>query len=136
MRRPLIAIAAAAATAAVASITWLVLSTDEDAAAAAVHTTQSGGVEITATLVRLDSEGALVQVVLDTHVVELDLDIADNATLTVGRAEWGPPSWDGDGAGGHHRQGQLIFPARGSAEGTARLSIGGLSPPAVFEWDR
>ena len=78
--------------------------------AAEVQTTQSGGVEITATLVRLDSEGALVQVVLDAHAVELDLDIADNATLIVGRAEWGPPSWDGDGAGGHHRQGQLIFP--------------------------
>jgi hypothetical protein len=56
------------------------------------------------------------------------------ATLTVDGAAWPTSGWEGDGPGGHHREGELRFEARGPAEGDIVLSIDGLSEPFTSRW--
>ena len=95
---------------------------------------ESGEVTVKATLRQLSSEGAVAEVVFDTHSLELDLDIVAAATLTVAGVTWPTESWDGDGPTGHHREGKLRFSAAGPPEGTATLTIAGLSEPVTFRW--
>jgi hypothetical protein len=134
VRRALIAVAVVSA----AAVTWTLLrptAAGEEAVPLPSRTTDAGGVEVAVTPVRVDGDGAVFRLGLDTHTVDLDVDPADNAALVVGATAWGPARWDGDGAGGHHREGELTFPARGPAEGPVRLTIGGLPTPVLFEWD-
>jgi hypothetical protein len=91
-------------------------------------------VEIEVTPLRLDGSGAEFEVVLDTHVVPLDLDVAAGAALQVGGVTWGPGLWDGDDPGGHHRAGTLRFDSRSDVTGPVELIIEGLSSPATFRW--
>lgn len=95
---------------------------------------EAGEVAVEATLVQLGDAGAVAEVVFDTHSVELDLDVAAGATLTVGGVAWPTGGWDGDGPGGHHREGELRFSAAGPAEDDAVLVIEGLSEPLTFRW--
>lgn len=98
------------------------------------RTEDAGEVTVEATLVQLGDTGAVAEVVFDTHAVELDLDVAAGATLTVGGVAWPTGGWDGDGPGGHHREGELRFSAAGQAEGDAVLTLAGLSEPLTFRW--
>jgi len=98
------------------------------------RTAKAGEVTVEATLIRLDTEGATSTVVFDTHSVELDLDVATGATLTVGGTAWPTQGWDGDGPGGHHREGELRFDPAGPVEGEATLTITGLAEPVTFRW--
>lgn len=82
----------------------------------------------------VDDEGAEFAVSFDTHSVELDLDVAAQATLTVDGIVWGDPAWEGDGPSGHHREGMLRFNPRGGAAGQVVLTIGGLEMPATARW--
>lgn len=141
MRRRLIAIGIAAT--AVAGAVALV-ATRGDAGNAAggasagstfeTRTEDAGEVTVKATLLQLGDAGAVAEVVFDTHAVELDLDVAAGATLTVGGVAWPTGGWDGDGPGGHHREGELRFSAAGRAEGDAVLMLAGLSEPLTFRW--
>lgn len=98
------------------------------------RTVTVGEVEVTMTPTRVDDAGASFAIVLDTHSVELDLDIADTATLTVDGQAWTAPAWNGAGPGGHHREGTLTFTAAGAASGDAVLTIEGLDEPATARW--
>ena len=49
-------------------------------------------------------------IVMDTHSVELDQDLTEVAVLVDdGGKEYKPIRWEGPLAGGHHREGTLIF---------------------------
>jgi hypothetical protein len=91
-------------------------------------------VEIEVTPLRLDGSAAEFEVVLDTHIVALDLDVAAGAALQVGGVSWGPGLWDGDDPGGHHRTGTLRFDGRSDVTGPVDLIIEGLDSPATFRW--
>ena len=95
----------------------------------------AGEVEVTVTPVRVDGNGATFLVALDTHTVELDVDLVATATLRIGDTVWPTESWDGSGPGGHHRSGQLHFRAGGPANGAAQLLIAGLPEPVEISWE-
>lgn len=98
------------------------------------RTQEAGAVTVQATIRRLDPAGATARIVFDTHTVELDLDVATAATLTVRGTTWPTEGWDGDGPGGHHREGDLRFAAAGPPDGEAVLTVAGLSEPLAFRW--
>lgn len=99
----------------------------------AVRTVQAGPVEVTVTLVRIDETGALLEVGMNTHSVELDADLT-TARLAVDGVDWGVPEWSGDGPTGHHRSGELRFKAAGPARATARLTLEQLPEPVSVSW--
>ena len=92
MRRRLISMVIAAAVIAAAVMAEVATRDGADGADSAVsspfarRTAETGEVTVEATLVRLDVDGATVQVVFDTHTEELGLDVAAGATFTVGGA--------------------------------------------------
>ena len=94
----------------------------------------AGEVNVTITPTRIDSEGAEFTITFDTHTVDLDLDVAADAALTVDDTAWVDPTWDGAGPGGHHRQGTIRFTAEGPPSGDAVLTIGGLDVPVIASW--
>lgn len=137
MRRRLIPIGVAAAV--VIAGAFAVVSSrgdggpgDTRASRLATRTAEAGEVTVQATLRRLDAGGAVADIVFDTHSVELDLDVGAGATFTVGGTAWPVEGWDGDGPGGHHREGELRFTAAGPAGGDAVLTIAGLSEEVTF----
>ena len=108
---------------------------DARPAAADSRTVEAGAVTVKIERVRLDAAGAEFKLTFDTQSVALDLDVARNATLTVGGAAWGGPTWSGAGPGGHHREGTVRFTAgRGPATGPAVLTITGLPEPVRATW--
>jgi hypothetical protein len=144
MRRPLI-LAAGLLAAAPLAIALLMLRADPQAtdlepaavtATIAVQTADADGVEVAATLERLDDTGAAVGLMLDTHTVDLDVDLPAAAHLVVDGVAWPTRGWDGDDAGGHHRAGTLRFdPAAAPTGGEVRLHLDGLPAPVTFSWD-
>lgn len=111
-----------------------------------------------ADLTRIDQQGTVIvnalplnlntpsdqldfQVVLDTHSVELSMDLATMSTLTTDTGITVQATlWDAE-RGGHHVQGILIFPAsvdgKSVLEGasTLTLTITDLDAPSrIFEW--
>jgi hypothetical protein len=113
---------------------WVLLRGDGPAPAGLpARTAEAGGIEVTATPVAIGTAEAVFEIAFNTHTVDLDLD-PTTALLLVGMTPWGPASWDGDPAGGHHRSGRLTFPARGPSSGAVQLTIDGLTGPVVFDW--
>lgn len=100
----------------------------------AEKTVEAGEVTVKITPKGVDGEGATFAVVLDTHSVELDVDVAAEADLVVGGTAWTDPEWDGAGPSGHHREGTLRFAAAGEATGPVELTIGGLPEPVRVTW--
>lgn len=101
----------------------------------ATRTVTAGAVDVKVRPVRLDASGAAFEVILDTHSVELGMDMAKVAGLEVGGTPWTGASWKGAGPGGHHREGTLSFSPAGPATGRAVLTIGGLPAPVEVSWD-
>jgi hypothetical protein len=95
----------------------------------------SGDVEVQVTPLRLDATGATFLVVLDTHSVDLGVDLVASSTLSVGGTDWPSGRWDGAKPGGHHRDGELRFSAAGPIEGRAELTITGLPETVTVGWD-
>jgi hypothetical protein len=108
--------------------------TQSSAPALATKTVEAGLVTVKIDPVRIDATGAEFKVIFDTHSVDLDLDVARNATLTVADAPWTGATWSGDGPSGHHREGTVRFAAAGPARGAAELSLGGLPGPVTASW--
>lgn len=98
------------------------------------RTVTAGEVEVTIEPRRLDDREAAFDVSLDTHAVELDMDLTD-ATLEVGGTPWPAAGWDGDGPGGHHREGKLRFDPEGPATGRVQLVLAGFPEPVDVAWD-
>jgi hypothetical protein len=143
MRRALI-VAAGLLAAAPLAVALLVLRADPPAAdteiaagtpATAVQTADAGGVEVSATLERLDEAGAAVGLMLDTHTADLDVNLPAAAHLVVDGVAWPARGWDGDGAGGHHRAGTLRFDPAAAPAGEVRLHLDGLPAPVTFAWN-
>lgn len=82
----------------------------------------------------VDGTGAEFRLTLDTHSEELDMDLVAGAELVVGGNQWEATSWDGDGPGGHHREGSLRFDAGGPAVGAVALSLDGFPEPVIAQW--
>jgi hypothetical protein len=96
--------------------------------------TTAGPVEIKVTPLRLDASGAAFKVALDNHEIDLTMNLAKGASLTVGSLPWTPASWSGDGPGGHHREGTLTFASGGAAAGEAVLTLAGFPSPVQLQW--
>jgi len=105
-----------------------------DAAGLAARTTSAGEVDVEIRPRRIDDGGAVFAITLDTHSVELDMDLTE-ATLEVAGAAWAVAGWSGDGPSGHHREGELRFDPAGPASGTARLVLAGFDEPVEASWD-
>ena len=67
-------------------------------------------VTVTPTLLSEESKEWKFDVVMDTHSVELDQDMTKVSVIVDDQGkEYKPLSWEGAEAGGHHREGVLIF---------------------------
>ena len=77
-------------------------------------------------------------VVMDTHSVELDQNMIIVATLVADNGEeYRPLRWEGAEAGGHHREGVLIWSAIEPMPKLVEIKIkdiGGI-PERSFKWD-
>jgi hypothetical protein len=82
------------------------------------------------------------EVAMNTHSVDLSMDLAVLSTLTTDTGITVPAAeWDGT-PGGHHVSGTLIFPAmqngKSIIEGSSRLTLTIVNvdaPARVFEWE-
>ena len=76
-------------------------------------------------------------VVLDTHSEDLKDDLLQTAVLVIDGREIRPIEWQGPGAGGHHREGILRFPAAGEKPDAVELRVqrAGEAVPRVFRWE-
>jgi hypothetical protein len=99
------------------------------------RTIPAGEVTVKIDPVAIDDDGASFEITLDTHSVALDMDVAESASLLVGGKPWTGTRWQGDGPGGHHREGTLTFETGGPADGTARLELEGFPEPVRATWD-
>lgn len=96
-----------------------------------------GEVIVSVTPVRLsEKENVKFKVSLNTHSVELNYDLKNLAVLTDDNdIEYRPISWDG-GVGGHHLEGNLIFPPLSKKVEEVTLKISGISgADRVFKWN-
>lgn len=100
----------------------------------AERTLKAGEVDVKIEPTRLDADGATIKITLDTHSVELSMELAGSARLEVGGTAWEVAGWTGDGPGGHHREGELRFTPSGPARGSARLTLSGFPEPVEASW--
>ena len=138
MRRSLIL--ASVATIAVV-LAWVVFAAGGDPDSTLVGTTgletrtvSSRDVDVKIEPRQLDAQGAVFAITLDTHSVELSMELTA-AEFEVGGIPWPVAGWDGDGPGGHHREGTLRFDAAGPAAGTVRLVLSDFPEPVEVTWE-
>jgi hypothetical protein len=74
---------------------------------------------------------------MNTHSVELDQDMTKIAVLVDDRGkEYKPLRWEGAEAGGHHREGVLIFNQITPNPKSVELKISGIGDVVrIFKWD-
>lgn len=111
----------------------------------ATLTDEQGAVSVVVTQLNLNGPGDTLDfaVAMDTHSVELDMDLTQTATLTTDTGlALSPSRWDAP-SGGHHVSGTLSFVAL--ADGAAvldgathlTLTIRDVNAPErVFTWER
>lgn len=116
---------------------------DQNSSTNLVRSDNQGAVTIDVQPVNLSNPGDTLEfdVSMNTHSVNLNMDIATLATLTTdnGNTAQGE-AWDG-GAGGHHVSGMLSFPASVNGKSildgasTLTLTIKNIdAPERVFTW--
>lgn len=100
------------------------------------QTSSQSGVTVKVTPRSLAGEIWEFKVVFDTHSQDLKDDLLKAAALVAdGNAPSSPTDWQGDGPGGHHREGVLRFKAGASpATLELRLPRPGEAAPRVFRW--
>lgn len=104
---------------------------------------QQGGVVVEVTPLNLDIPGQTLdfQVTLNTHSVDLSMDLAALATLSTDNGNSVQAiSWDGP-KGGHHLLGKMAFPAlsngKGLLDGATKVTLtlkNVDAPERVFSW--
>lgn len=109
-------------------------SDDSTPAAFPAQKLSAGQIDITLQPDHVDGTGAEVKVTLDTHAGDLDMDLLTGATLEVGGVRWPAVAWEGDGPGGHHREGRLRFESAGPERGPIELRLDGFDGPVVATW--
>lgn len=74
---------------------------------------------------------------MNTHSVELDQDMIKIAVLVDDKGkEYKPLRWEGAEAGGHHREGMLIFNQITPSPKSVELKISGIGGVVrIFKWD-
>ncbi len=110
----------------------------------ATRSDQQGAVTVTATPLNLDNPSDQLEfdIALETHSVDLSMDLATLATLTTDTGVTVPATlWDAP-RGGHHVDGKLIFPAtkdgKSILEGATKLTLTIVNVDAssrIFEWN-
>lgn len=134
-RRGVITVVMAVALVALGCIGWKLSMPDDSASdGLPTRTVRAGEVEAVLTPVTLDASEAVFRVVLDTHSVPLDMDMAASARLRVNDTTIVGASWDGKGPGGHHREGTLRFTTPVPAGAKVELRITGLPADANASW--
>lgn len=118
--------------------------TEADAATELTRADEQGAVTVTVTPLNLTgpADNLNFEIVLDTHSVELDMDLTTLATLSTDTGvSVTPTSWDGS-TGGHHVSGVLSFPTALAGtpvlQNAARLTltIRDVDAPArTFVWE-
>jgi hypothetical protein len=114
------------------------------AEATAVQIDEQGAVKVSVTPINLQTarDALEFEIVLDTHSIDLSMDLATLATLTndTGRTVT-PIRWDGP-PGGHHVAGVLSFPAEMDGvpllDSASRLTLTLRdidAPERVFSWE-
>ena len=138
MRPRLIVLAAAAVLVIVGGVVLATRGQDDTSPATgsvpAAKSVTAGEVTVRLEPHHVDGTGAEFRVTLDTHSEELDMDLVAGAELVVGGKPWQATSWNGDGPGGHHREGRLGFDAGGLASGAVALSLDGFPEPVIAQW--
>ncbi|WP_340682759.1 hypothetical protein LCL61_29400 [Amycolatopsis coloradensis] len=130
-----VAILGAIALVVVGVVAWSLTRSDEaPAAGLGTRTVRAGEVEVTMTALTLDRSGAVFEIEFDTHTVDLGLDPAAAARLTVNGTSAGGAGWDGQGPGGHHREGTLRFSTPIPPAAAVELRITGLPQDATGTW--
>lgn len=96
-----------------------------------------GSVEVTVVPKIISEKEWSFEITFDTHSEELAFDLAKNAVLVDDQGnEYAPLAWEGDSAGGHHRNGILKFsqPSLRPASITVKISqVGGIAE-RNFTW--
>lgn len=110
----------------------------------ATRTDEQGAIifEITPLNLNAPTDTLEFDVVMDTHSIDLSMDLATLSTLTTGAGiSVDATLWDAP-LGGHHVEGKLIFPAtknnKSILEGTTKLilTIRNVDAPTrIFEWE-
>ena len=115
-----------------------------DSGSAETRVDEQGAVVVSVTPLNLSTPGATLdfEVTLETHSVDLSMNLAELATLTADNGlTVVSSSWDGP-QGGHHVEGTLSFPAEANG-GFLLANASGLTltinnvdaPERVFTWD-
>lgn len=113
---------------------WKSTTTTNTASSLRTQKATAGPVTITVKPQRLDLSGAAFALTVDNHQIDLDMNLAAAAKLSVGAVSWGPAKWRGDAPGGHHREGTLTFSPGGTTGGQVVLQLAGFRAPVRFEW--
>ena len=110
----------------------------------AMRTDQQGAIIFEITPLNLDAPTDTLEfdVVMDTHSIDLSMDLATLSTLTTDTGVSVEATlWDAP-LGGHHVEGKLIFPAtkdgKSILEGATKLTLTILNvdaPTRIFEWE-
>jgi hypothetical protein len=110
----------------------------------AMRTDQQGAIIFEITPLNLDAPTDTLEfdVVMDTHSIDLSIDLATLSTLTTDTGvSVDATLWDAP-LGGHHVEGKLIFPAakdsKSILEGATKLTLTILNvdaPTRIFEWE-
>ncbi len=93
-------------------------------------------VTVTPSDLGVESKEWRFDVVLSTHSVELDQDMTKVAILTDDSGkEYKPLRWEGAPAGGHHREGVLVFSSITPTPKSVELKITGVADTVrAFNW--
>lgn len=129
-----VAVVVAIALVVVGTVAWWTSRPGSSPADLGARTVRAGDVEVTMSALALDRSGAAFELRFDSHSVELALDPAASARLSVNGSQVGGATWDGQGPGGHHREGTLRFSTPVPAGAAVELRITGLSQDAVGTW--
>jgi hypothetical protein len=135
-RRTAAVIAVIALAVITAAAWWLSRPGDTAASSSGLpaQSVQADAVEVTMTPLALDDSGAVFDIEFDTHSVELDLDVPASAQLQINGSIAAGASWDGQGPGGHHREGTLRFLTPVPTGADVELRISGLPTTAIGSW--
>lgn len=94
-------------------------------------------VSVTVTPRDLTAQSWEFEVVLNTHVQTLDDDLMKSSALVNASGQrHAPLAWRGDGPGGHHRRGVLVFAPLQPRPASIELQIqrAGEAAPRSFKW--
>ncbi len=103
------------------------------------QTVEGGSVTVKVTPLKMEPNAPLeFDIVIDTHSVELNDDMMKAVVLRDDSGmEFTPTTWDGPGAGGHHREGKIKFAPLTMSTKALTLVVKNVAgvPERVFKWE-